>query len=167
LDFGTGSGCLAVAIAVHVPQAQVHAIDISEAALNVARQNAARHRVAERIHFALGSSLTGLPAGRRLDLLVSNPPYIPSEEIQHLQPEVCEHEPRTALDGGADGLDFYRRLAVEAPPFLTAAGRIMLEFGDGQERALREIFEQQAWRIDAVENDYSQRPRMLIAHRAV
>src|ERR1019366_10411408 len=77
----------------------------------------------------------------QFDLIISNPPYIPSAEIETLQPEVRDFDPRAALDGGADGLDFYRKLAIEAKPFLKAGGKIMLEFGDGQAEAIRNIFE--------------------------
>ena len=166
LDFGTGSGCLAIAVAVKAPQAEVHAVDISEAALEVARKNARRHEISERVHFHEGDGFAALPQGLRFDLLVSNPPYIPSQEIASLQPEVREHDPRTALDGGGDGLQYYRRLAAEAPAWLARAGRIMLEFGDGQEEAIRRIFLDAQWAIEAVEKDYSGHPRILTAHPA-
>jgi release factor glutamine methyltransferase len=99
------------------------------------------------------------------DLLVSNPPYIPSAEVASLQAEVRDYEPRLALDGGPDGMDFFRRLAKEAGPFLGKNGRLMLEFGDGQELLLSEIFRGPPWAIEAVEKDYSGRPRILVAHR--
>jgi release factor glutamine methyltransferase len=167
LDFGTGSGCLAIALAVKVAQAQVSAIEISETALKVARENAGRHQVTERIQFYQGDGFAALPSGMQFDLLVSNPPYISSAEIEKLEPEVRDYDPRTALDGGSDGLDYFRRLAVEAPPFLAPDARLMLEFADGQEKTIPEILEQQDWTVDAVEQDYSKRPRILIAHRAV
>ena len=110
LDFGTGSGCLAIALAVKVAQAEVHAIDVSGAALEIARQNAVRHAVADRIHFHAGDGFAALPDQLTFDLVISNPPYIPSAEIDKLEPEVRHYDPRRALDGGADGLDFYRRL---------------------------------------------------------
>ena len=97
------------------------------------------------------------------DLIISNPPYIPSAEIATLQPEVRDFDPRAALDGGANGLDFYRKLAAEAKLFLKPDGRIMLEFGDGQADAVRSIFETQNWIVEAVKEDYSQRARILIA----
>jgi len=167
LDFGTGSGCLAITMAVKVATAQVHAIDVSEPALRVARQNAVLHQVGDRIRFQAGDGFAALPEGVQFDLQVSNPPYIPTAELETLEPEVRDHDPRAALDGGSDGLDLYRRLAREAPAFLAQGGRIMLEFGDGQEQSLREIFSAEAWIIDAVEEDYSKRPRILIAHRAL
>jgi release factor glutamine methyltransferase len=167
LDFGTGSGCLAIIFAVKVPDAEVHALDISEAALKLARENALRYQVAERIHFYVGNGFTALPSPFKFDLLASNPPYIPSADIETLEPEVREYDPRAALDGGSDGLDFYRRLALEAPPYVAENGRIMLEFGDAQEEAIQKIFLDNNWVIEAVEKDYSARPRILIAHRAV
>lgn len=165
LDFGTGSGCLAIALAVKIPHAQVRAIDVSEAALNVARQNALRHHVAERVHFHAGNGFAALPEPFQFDLLVSNPPYIPSAQVDTLEPEVREHDPRVALDGGSDGLDFYRRLAVESPRFLTAGARVMLEIGDGQEEDIRQLFCPPDWIVETVEKDYSKQPRILIAHR--
>src|SRR5581483_6440287 len=166
LDFGTGSGCLAIASAVKSPAAQVSAVDISPDALAVARQNAARHQVESRIQFFAGDGFAALPSGAQFDLIVANPPYIPSQEIGTLEPEVRDHDPRLALDGGADGLEFYRRLAGEAGAFLKPGGRIMLEFGDGQEGAIQNLFGQQKWIVEAVKTDYSGRPRILIAHRA-
>jgi release factor glutamine methyltransferase len=165
LDFGTGSGCLAVTLAVKCPQAEVHALDVSESALNVARENASRHQVAERIHFYQSDGFEAVPREWRFDLLVGNPPYVPSAEIERLEAEVRDHDPRLALDGGKDGLEFYRRLAVEAALVLAPSGLMMLEFGDGQAEAVEEILQRQHWQIDAVEKDYSGRARILIAHR--
>jgi release factor glutamine methyltransferase len=110
-----------------------------------------------------GKTGAGGTPGLRFDLLVSNPPYIPSAEIATLQPEVRDFDPRVALDGGADGLDFYRRLATGARAFLKPDGKIMLEFGDGQAEALRKIFETEKWIVEAVKEDYSHRARILIA----
>lgn len=163
LDLGTGSGCLAVALAVHCPAARVWASDVSADALAVARTNAARQNVTDRIHFCQGDGLRALPPGTRFDLIASNPPYIPTAEIAALEPEVRDYDPRPALDGGGDGLDFHRRIAAEAAAFLKPGGRLMLEFGDGQSGALREILEIQKWIVEAVRADYSQRPRILVA----
>jgi release factor glutamine methyltransferase len=165
LDFGTGSGCLAIALAVHCPAAEVWAVDVSPEALEVARENALRHGVHERIQFHQGNGFEAIPPGTRFDLIVSNPPYIPTAEIETLQPEVRDHDPRQALDGGADGLVFYRMFATAAEKFLVPSGTVMLEFGDGQETAIREIFQTERWQVPAVEKDYTQRPRFLIAER--
>ena len=188
LDFGTGTGCVAIALAAKCPSAKIVATDISADALALARENAARNNVAERIEFLQGDGFAAfLPEGRvtrvpnskietkirdscnsplrkmEFNLIISNPPYIPSAEIAMLQPEVREFDPRGALDGGADGLDFYRKLAAEAKPFWKSGGKIMLEFGDGQADAIRTIFEAEKWIVEAVKEDYSQRERILIA----
>lgn len=163
LDFGTGSGCVAVVLAKQFPAAEIHASDISEAALRVARENAARHGVAERVYFHQGDGFAAVPAGMRFDLLVSNPPYIPGGEIAALQPEVRDHDPRLALDGGTDGLDFYRRFVAEAPAFLQPEARLVAEFGDGQETALAGLFAAPGWGIEAIERDLSGRARFMVA----
>jgi release factor glutamine methyltransferase len=165
LDFGTGSGCLAIALAVKCPSAQVIALDVSPEAIEVARRNAASHQVEARIKFIAGDGFAVLDQGAKFNLIVSNPPYISSAEIATLDPEVRDHDPRLALDGGADGLDFYRRQAREAGAFLLPGGRIMVELGDGQAAAVKSLFEQQKWVVEAVKADYSKRPRVLIAHR--
>jgi len=165
LDFGTGSGCLAIALASKCPAAEVYAIDISPEALALARQNAARHGLAERIRFLQGDGFAAAPEGVRFDLIISNPPYIPGGEIASLQAEVRDYDPHRALDGGADGLDYGRRLAAECAPFLKPDGRVMLEFGDGQAEGLREILQQQMWIVEAIEADYNHRPRIMVARR--
>jgi release factor glutamine methyltransferase len=165
LDFGTGSGCLAVVIAARHSSARVHAIDISENALGVARRNAERHGLADRIQFCRGDGLSAVAAELKFNLIVSNPPYIPTNEIAALQPEVRDHDPVLALDGGADGLDFYRRLAREGGPRLRDGGRLMLELGDGQAPAVSDLLVANGWSVERVEKDYSGRDRILIARR--
>jgi release factor glutamine methyltransferase len=163
LDFGTGSGCLAIALAAKSPASKIIALDVSPDALELARRNAERNGAGDRIQFIEGSGFEALPADARFDLIISNPPYIPSAEIESLQPEVRDYDPRAALDGGPDGLVFYRRFAAEAKPFLKPGGRMMLEFGDGQADAIKEIFEKQNWVVEAVREDYTRRQRILIA----
>jgi len=163
LDFGTGSGCLAIALAAKNQAAKIFALDVSAEALALAKQNAEANHVAERIEFLPGDGLAALPGGLRFDLIISNPPYIASGEIASLEPEVRDHDPRLALDGGVDGLDFYRKLAAGARALLNSTGKIMVEFGDGQAEAIRKIFEMQNWIVEAVQPDYSQRLRILIA----
>jgi len=165
LDFGTGSGCLAIALASKCPAAEVYAVDISPEALAAARRNAARHGLAERIRFLQGDGFAALPEEVRFDLVISNPPYIPNGDIASLQPEVRDYDPRRALDGGADGLDYARRLAAESARLLKPAGRIMLEFGDGQAEPLRAILQGQNWIVEAIEEDYAHQPRILVARR--
>jgi release factor glutamine methyltransferase len=181
LDFGTGTGCISIALAAKCPRAKIVALDISADALELAKQNAAANKVSERIEFlqsdgfetvGQASSLsqiekekleTGKMPVLQFDLLISNPPYIASAEIETLEPEVRDFDPRAALDGGADGLDFYRLLAAQAKSFLKPHGKIMLEFGDGQAEAIRKIFENEKWIVEAVQADYSQHERVLIA----
>lgn len=165
LDFGTGSGCIAIALAVKCPRARIVALDASADALVVAKQNAERNGVSERIEFLHGDGFAALAADFRFDLIVSNPPYIPSAEIATLQTEVRDFDPRAALDGGADGLDFYRLLAAQAGECLRPGGKIMLEFGDGQAPAIQELFAAPEWSVEAVRADYTQRDRILIARR--
>lgn len=163
LDFGTGSGCIAIALAAQCPSARVVALDLSGEALVIARQNASKNGVAERIEFRQSDGFASLKRDERFDLIVSNPPYIPSAEIETLQPEVREHDPRSALDGGADGLDFYHRLAAEAGAFLKPDGKLILEFGEGQADAISAILVSQNWQIESVQPDYTKRLRFLVA----
>jgi len=165
LDFGTGSGCIAIALAAKVPNANIFALDVSAEALELAQQNAQLNQVAERIQFFHGDGFSALPAGaaNSFDLIISNPPYIATAEIETLDPEVRDFDPRGALDGGADGLNFYRRLANESANFLKSGGRIMVEFGDDQAESIRAIFETQKWIVEAIREDYTQRQRILIA----
>ena len=163
LDFGTGTGCIAIPLTAKCPNAKITALDISSDALALAKQNAAQNQVAERIEFLLGDGFESLAAGTQFDLVISNPPYIASAEIATLEPEVRDFDPRGALDGGADGLDFYRRLAAEAKSFLKSDGKIMVEFGDGQAEDIKKIFEAEKWIVEAVQEDYSQRARILVA----
>jgi release factor glutamine methyltransferase len=165
LDLGTGCGCLAIALAAHAPQARVDATDLSGDALTTARQNAALHQVAERIEFHHGDGFAALGRESRFDLIVSNPPYIATAEIQTLEPEVRDYEPRMALDGGPDGLDFYRRIAAEAGAFLRPGGRAMLELNDHGAPGVGKIFEHEGWKVEAIEPDYNQFQRIFIAHK--
>jgi len=137
LDIGTGSGCIAVALAKSLPDAKVTAIDISLAALEVARRNAERHGAV--IEFLHGSLLEPV-AGRCFDLIVSNPPYIPTNDISGLEPEVREGDPRCALDGGMDGLDIYRALIPAAIRQLNPGGWLLVEVGIGQAQEVAELF---------------------------
>ncbi len=188
LDFGTGTGCIAIALAMKCPSAKIIATDISVDALALAKENAGRNNVADRIEFVQSDGFVAFQSEGRVtrvpnikdenggsqssplrkmefDLIISNPPYIPSAEIATLQPEVHDFDPRAALDGGTDGLDFYRKLAVESKSFLKPGGKIMLEFGDGQADAIRTIFETEKWIVEGVKEDYSHRARILIARR--
>jgi release factor glutamine methyltransferase len=133
-DIGTGSGCIAVSLAVHLPHASILATDISADALEVARVNAERHQVAGRVRLLRGDLVAPLP--EPVDLLLSNPPYTVLAEIDE---GVRRHEPRLALDGGSDGLALYRRLLGEAPYRLRAGGALLLEIGATQGPQVAEL----------------------------
>jgi len=163
LDIGAGSGCIAVALAAKLPQAAVTASDISAAALAVARRNAQRNGV--NIELLQGSLLTPV-AGRRFDLIVSNPPYIPTLDIAGLEPEVRDNDPRGALDGGRDGLDFYRALIPEAVAHLNPGGWLLLEVGAGQAPDVVQLFRAAGGFADAVtERDGAGIERVVGARR--
>jgi release factor glutamine methyltransferase len=138
LDIGTGSGAIAISIARERPLCEVHATDISEAALQVARRNAEQNGAAVHFHRAdLASGLKFLNG--TVDLLVSNPPYVRCGEIPKLLPEVRDWDPHTALDGGPDGLAYYCRIFAETPPLLRGGADVILEVGDGQAGAVLEL----------------------------
>lgn len=130
VDVGTGSGCVAIALAVHLPRTLVYASDISPAALAVAGQNAERHGVADRVHLILGDLLTPRPP--LVDVVVANPPYIADDEWTSLPISVRDFEPRIALDGGPDGLAVIQRLLAEAPAVLRPGGNLLIEIGARQ-----------------------------------
>jgi len=137
LDLGTGSGCIAVTAAVNLPQAAVTVVDVSPAALEVARSNAMRHKVDSRMEFLEGDLFGPLLDGSRFDFIVSNPPYIPSGELAELQVDVRKHEPQLALDGGPDGLDIIRRIVADLPRFLTESGTFLVEIDPPQSAAVQ------------------------------
>jgi release factor glutamine methyltransferase len=144
VDLGTGSGAIAIGLAKTMPTAAIYAVDYSSAALEIAQINATRLEVRDRIHFHQGSwwsplqQLQGKVAG-----MLSNPPYIPSEEVLRLQPEVCQHEPHLALDGGSDGLAAIRILVDTAPDYLQAGGIWLVEMMAGQGASVAELLAQQ------------------------
>lgn len=137
-DIGTGSGAIAVSLAKFLPQINVIGVDISAAALEVARQNAIKHNVANRCQFIKGDLLEPLKEIGPVDLIISNPPYIPAKDIPTLMADVRDFEPHTALDGGEDGLDYIRQLIDKAPNHLKPKGLLLFEFGFGQAEAIRD-----------------------------
>lgn len=162
-DVGTGSGCLAIALALQFPRARVVASDISGAALAVARRNASRHGVAERVLFLHGSAL---PPGNRVDLIVSNPPYIPAGARDSLPPEVRDFEPVEALFAGADGLDMIRQLVEDAPSRLATGGWLIFECGLDQDRDIREMISRAAaLELIDVRPDLAGVPRIIVSRR--
>ncbi len=144
LDLGTGSGCLLLALLSEMPGATGIGVDCDPEAVVVARQNARRLGLQERAEFRDGDWFGALEADAqspRFDVIISNPPYIETGEIAGLAPEVASFEPRAALDGGADGLEAYRRIATSAQKYLASDGQIFLELGAGQEKAVSKILE--------------------------
>jgi release factor glutamine methyltransferase len=135
VDVGTGSGCIAIAIAATRPDTAVVALDRSRAALAVARRNAGRHGVADRVALVAGDLLTGLSGRRPVDVVVSNPPYVPDHSAD-VAPDVARHEPASALYAGPDGLDVVRRLIADGARVLRPGGRLILEIGAGQAEAV-------------------------------
>ena len=163
VDVGTGSGCIAVALAVALPGVEVVATDVSPAALAVAARNAARHGVQARIAFVHGPLLEGVEG--RADLIVSNPPYVATAEAPTLPPEVLMFEPHGALFGGDDGLDVIRRLLQTAADHLAPCGRLVVEFGFGQAAAVSGLAAAAGWRLVAMRQDLKQIPRVVVLGR--
>ncbi|MBQ8201503.1 MAG: peptide chain release factor N(5)-glutamine methyltransferase [Clostridia bacterium] len=160
LDLCCGSGCLAVSMALAVPHADVHATDLSEGALAVTRMNADAHSAGVTLH--QGDLFDALPDGTRYHLIVSNPPYIPAQDCLTLQAEVLR-EPHMALDGGADGFDFYRRIAREAPRFLHDDGTLLMEVGHDQAEAVMRLCTNAGLKPVAIHEDYQHIQRMVEA----
>jgi len=133
VDVGTGSGCIAITLSLHLPDARIFAVDISPDALSVAQENARRHGVASRIRFLLSDLLNAVP--KPVDLIIANPPYVSDTEWTHLPREVQLHEPRLALDGGSDGLRVIARLLDQARFWLRAGGSLLMEIGADQGHA--------------------------------
>jgi len=158
LDLGTGSGCVAIACAKQLPDAAVTATDVSEAALEVAAQNAARHGVADRIRFLPGDLFAPLAEGERFDLILSNPPYVPDGQAT----AVAAHEPHLALYAGASGLDVIERMLAAAPGHLSDGGTLLVEIGEDQEAAVREHAATHFGVVE-VRPDLQRQPRVLEA----
>jgi release factor glutamine methyltransferase len=164
VDVGTGSGAIAVALAHHLPNAQLTALDISNAALEIARENALRNAVADRIQF-IQSDLLAAVADERFDLVVSNPPYVPTIDRDSLSIEVRNHEPALALFAGHDGLDIYRRLVPDAFAALHSGGYLLMEIGYEQSTAVAALLTQAGF--DGIEfiPDLQRIPRIACGRR--
>jgi release factor glutamine methyltransferase len=141
LEMGTGSGVISVALAKELPSASVVATDLSEKALSIAAENALRNRVRERILFLQGDLFDPLERESIFDLIITNPPYIPQDYFPSLPPEVRDFEPRVALDGGKDGLTFFRRVLPGVGKYLSPEGWFLTEIGAGQDQKVRQIAE--------------------------
>src|SRR5580698_6432418 len=161
-DIGTGSGAIAVALAHALPQARVTALDISAAALAVAKGNAETHHVADRMRF-LQSDLLSAVAGERFDAIVSNPPYVADSDRASLEPQVRDYEPASALFAGPSGLDVYERLIPEAYEALKPGGWLLMEIGQGQRDALAQLLS--GWSQISFVDDLQGIPRVACAQR--
>lgn len=168
-DVGTGSGCIAVSLAKELPRARFYATDISSDALQVARRNAKRHAVDNRIQFLRCNLIDGIPllsrCSRSLDLIASNPPYIGRSEKEGLQREVRDHEPETALYGGAQGTDVYAPLVRDAAERLKPGGILVLELGCHSLPAVSSLVNNSNWADVSITNDLAGIPRVLAAGR--
>jgi release factor glutamine methyltransferase len=185
LDIGTGSGCIAIALAKDLSGAEIFATDISAAALNIAKRNATRLSLADRIHFFESDLLTGIPGesvqqfappvgdqspvisnqSSLFDLIVSNPPYIGRREAPSLAVEVRDHEPHAALFGGEEGYEIYGPLILQAAAHLKQGGLLVLELGHDSLPAVQPLFDAPTWTNVGVTNDLAGMPRVLSAER--
>ncbi|MDD2708462.1 MAG: peptide chain release factor N(5)-glutamine methyltransferase [Verrucomicrobiae bacterium] len=162
LDVGTGTGAIILCLAQSLPGAKCVAVDISAEALMLARQNAGDAGLLERVDFRQGSLFEPLKEGERFDLIVSNPPYIRTDELDRLQPEV-KHDPRLALDGGADGLDVIRPLISDARKWLATSGWLALEMGCGQGASVAALLKEGGCREISIEPDLAGCDRIAVA----
>ncbi|SHI50711.1 peptide chain release factor N(5)-glutamine methyltransferase [Propionispora hippei] len=160
LDIGTGSGAIIISMLHTLTAATGVAVDISPEALLVARENAYRLGVDDRLTLCKGDVFSAV-AGRQFDVIVSNPPYIPQKDITGLTSEVRK-EPHLALDGGVDGLDFYRRISQAAPAYLVAGGLLAFEVGQGQADAVAELGRKQQFLVEAIVKDYGGIDRVVL-----
>jgi release factor glutamine methyltransferase len=162
-DIGTGSGCIAISLAKELPAATIYATEISPVALAVARRNANRHNLADRVRFLEGNLLDGVPP--LLDLIVSNPPYVGRREAATLMREVRDHEPEIALYGGEEGYELYADLITQAAVLLKPGGILVLELGHNSLSAVQPLLDATAWTNVGVTNDLAGIPRVLAAER--
>lgn len=160
LDLGTGTGAIALALLKECPEARAVGSDISDEALSTAKCNAYINGVGERFETVQSTWFGGI-AGR-FDIIVSNPPYIPSRVVAELDPEVRDHDPMTALDGGEDGLDAYRAIAAQAAEFLMVDGIVAVEIGYDQKESVAALFEQAGFSLREAHRDYGGNDRVLL-----
>ncbi len=163
VDVGTGSGAIAIALAHHLPHAQLTALDLSPEALEVATSNAALNAVAERIRFLESDLLTAVSEEPAFDAVVSNPPYIPSTDRDSLHPQIRDFEPEISLYGGPAGLDIYRRLIPQARAALKPKGLLAMEIGHRKREAILELLAD--WNDVRLVNDLEQIPRVVLARK--
>jgi release factor glutamine methyltransferase len=165
-DVGTGSGCIAVTLLCERSEARAVAVDVSEAALEVARLNARALSVAERIEFVRSDCFDELkPAAARFDLIVSNPPYVSASMLPGLQREVRDHEPKIALSPGADGLSVIRRLLADAPHFIRGHGHLIMEIGFDQGEKVQALIDKTVWTLQTIVPDLQGIPRIVVLQK--
>jgi release factor glutamine methyltransferase len=166
VDVGTGSGAIAISLAKHLPQARITAVDVSLAALQVARRNSERHAVADRLEFLEGDLLASLSPGVDFDFVVSNPPYVTEAEYEQLDPQVREREPRMALVGGQTGMDIIDRLVTQSAERLRPAGWLLFEISPMIESAARQrLADQNEFEAPRVTKDLAGLARVVQARR--
>lgn len=166
LELGTGSGCISIAIGKHHSGVRITATDICPAALEIARENAAKHGLSDRIEFLQGDLFAALKShpGPRFHLLLSNPPYVTSAEMATLPPDIRLHEPSVALDGGSEGLNYLRRIADEAPNYLDTGGHVLVELAPEQAERMRDdCFSAAHWTGKKIVKDSAGHPRVVLA----
>jgi release factor glutamine methyltransferase len=166
LDLGTGTGCIAISILAINPQATAVAVDANPDAVAMAKENAEAHGVDRRLEVRQGSWFEPIEAGETFDVIVSNPPYIASSVIKTLRPEVKDHDPHLALDGGKDGLDAYRAILVEARKRLKREGALILEIGHDQLPHVKQLMVQAKLNDITFEKDLAGLDRMLVGYHS-
>ncbi len=164
-DVGAGSGILAVCAAKHLPQARVTALDVSSVALDVARKNAATHGVSDRIDFLTSDLFSAVPPEQRFDYIVSNPPYVTTAEMAQLPPQVREHEPHLALEGGPQGTSVIEPLITQAHDRLNTGGWLLIEISPMIEAAVRSLFAPEQWELPPTKKDLAGHARVVAARR--
>ena len=163
-DVGTGSGAIVISLLRELPRARAVAVDVSPGALKVAKRNAERHRVSDRLQFIESDLFSTTDARAAFDLIVSNPPYVPAGDLDGLQREV-RYEPLGALDGGPDGLAVIRRLLKDAPDFLPAHGYLVFEIGFDQHEAVKQLIDHGAWKLIELRKDLQGIPRTVVLQK--
>lgn len=161
MDVGAGSGCISICAALELETLRATAVDISEEALNVAKENARIHKVEDKIQF-FRSDLFPPGEGEQFHFILSNPPYIASDDLPGLPSDIRDHEPHLALDGGRDGLDFYRRIIAKAKSRLSPGGFLILEIGETQARAIAGIADDEGeYESPLIYKDYAGKDRVI------
>jgi release factor glutamine methyltransferase len=165
LDVGTGSGCIAVTVAHQHKTARVTALDVSPDALAVAARNAERHKLTDRVRYLQSDLFAALPDDETFDFILSNPPYIAYAEMALLPPSVRDHEPRLALDGGADGFTVFTRLITDAQDRLKPGGHLLVEIGASQDEGARQRLTTAGYEVGKTLLDSNKQPRVVVGRR--